>query len=62
MKKEVRNPKSKFVKVHCEKCKNEQVIFERAPRDVHCLICNEVLGTRTGGKLKITAKVIEVLE
>jgi len=48
MKKEVRNPKSKFLKVHCEKCKNEQIVFERSARDIHCLICNEVLGKSTG--------------
>jgi len=62
MKKEVRNPKSKFLKVHCEKCKNEQIVFERSARDIHCLICNEVLGKSTGGKVKLIAKVVEVLE
>jgi small subunit ribosomal protein S27e len=62
MKKQVRNPKSKFLKIRCEKCKNEQIVFERSSRDIHCLICNETLGKSSGGKLKLNVRVMEVLE
>ncbi len=56
-----KEPTSKFVKVKCEKCKNEQIIFEKASTIVTCLVCNDVLATPTGGKSKIIAKSLEVL-
>lgn len=52
---------SKFLKVKCGKCKNEQVIFEKPAEDVKCLVCGEVLAESTGGKAKINAKVLEVV-
>lgn len=53
--------KSKFVKVRCPKCKNEQIIFGKATSEVKCLICSSILAEPSGGKAKIKAKVIEVL-
>jgi small subunit ribosomal protein S27e len=47
---------SKFLRVKCEKCKNEQVIFERAARVVKCLVCGEVLARPTGGKAVINSE------
>jgi len=49
---------SKFVKVKCKKCKNEQVVFERPASAVRCLVCGEVLAKSTGGKAKIKTDVI----
>lgn len=54
-------PKSKFIKVRCNKCKNEQVIFGKCSTQVNCLVCNEVLATPSGGKSKIKGSVLEVL-
>ncbi len=45
-----RNQTSKFWKVKCEKCKNEQVVFSNATTKVVCLVCGEVLATPTGGQ------------
>lgn len=56
------NPTSKFVKVRCSKCKNEQIIFGKAASTVRCLVCEEVLATSTGGKAELTARVLEVLD
>ena len=53
---------SKFMKVRCTKCKNEQIIFGNASRVVNCLVCNTELAFRTGGKSKIAGRVLEVLE
>jgi small subunit ribosomal protein S27e len=55
-------PESKFVKVRCNKCKNEQVIFDSASNIVTCLVCNEEMAKPTGGKTQISARVLEVLE
>ncbi|MFH1972917.1 MAG: 30S ribosomal protein S27e [archaeon] len=50
-----------FIKVRC-KCKNEQVIFSKCASEVKCLVCDKTLAMPTGGKSKIEAQVIEVLE
>ena len=47
-----------FMKVKCEKCKNEQVIFERASSTVKCLVCGEVLAVPSGGKADIKGKIL----
>jgi small subunit ribosomal protein S27e len=52
---------SKFVRVKCEKCKNEQVIFTRASSVVKCLVCSDVLAEPTGGKALLKANVIQEL-
>ncbi|MDP6845706.1 MAG: 30S ribosomal protein S27e [Candidatus Nanoarchaeia archaeon] len=52
---------SKFLKVKCSKCKNEQIIFEKAAGDVTCSVCKELLAKSTGGKAKLIAKVIKEL-
>jgi len=54
--------KSKFIKVRCNKCKNEQIIFGKSSTRVICLVCGEELLEPTGGKSKIKARVLEVLE
>ncbi len=41
---------SKFIKVKCVKCNNEQVIFEKPATVVKCLVCGEVLSKPSGGK------------
>lgn len=55
-------PKSKFIKVRCSKCKNEQIIFGNASRVVLCLVCSKELSYPSGGKSRISARVLEVLE
>ena len=54
--------KSKFIKVRCSKCKNEQIIFGNSSNVITCLVCNKELAYPTGGKAKIAARVLEVLE
>jgi small subunit ribosomal protein S27e len=58
----IREPVSKFIKVRCPKCKNEQIIFGKASSEVTCLVCGRVIASPTGGKAKIKARVLEVLE
>lgn len=53
---------SKFVKVRCPKCKNEQIMFGKASSNVKCLVCGKELSESTGGKSKIKARILEVLE
>ena len=58
----IKEPSSKFVKLRCNNCKNEQIIFGKAPTVVNCLVCNTVLASPSGGKAKIKARILEVLE
>lgn len=55
-------PTSKFIKIRCNKCKNEQIIFEKASTQVKCLVCGEILAIPKGGKAEIKTTVLEILE
>ncbi|PIN70577.1 30S ribosomal protein S27e [Candidatus Woesearchaeota archaeon CG11_big_fil_rev_8_21_14_0_20_43_8] len=55
-------PNSKFIKIRCPKCKNEQIVFGKASIKVNCLVCGKVLASPTGGKAQIKARILEVLE
>ncbi len=48
----------KFLKMKCEKCKNEQVVFEKAVTPVKCLVCGELLAKPTGGRAEFLVKPI----
>ena len=58
----VKEPTSRFVKIRCPKCKNEQIMFAKASSKVKCLVCGKVLAEPTGGKSKIQARILEVLD
>ena len=55
-----KQPTSKFLEVVCPKCKNEQIIFNKASRKVTCLVCGNILSEPTGGMSKIKAKIAKV--
>jgi len=62
MKEIIPKPKSKFLKIVCSKCKNEQIIFNKANSNVKCLVCGSDVAEATGGKAKIKSKVVKVFE
>jgi len=51
---------SKFLKVMCLKCRNQQIIFEKASTIVRCLKCKEIIAIPTGGKAKL--QHVEIIE
>ncbi len=53
---------SRYVKIRCPKCKNEQIMFGKSSTNVKCLVCGKDLAESTGGKSKIKARILEVLE
>ena len=59
---DIREPTSKFIKIRCPKCKNEQIMFGKASSEIICLVCGKVLAESTGGKSKVKARILEVLE
>ena len=54
-------PKSRFLRVKCLNCGNQQIIFGCAATDVNCLVCGKILLQSTGGKARILTKILEVL-
>ncbi|MFA5105599.1 MAG: 30S ribosomal protein S27e [Candidatus Micrarchaeia archaeon] len=53
---------SKFLKVKCNECGNEQNIFGNSTNTVNCLVCGVVLAKPSGSRTKlIAAKVVKVL-
>jgi len=57
----IKETSSRFIKVKCQKCKNEQNIFGKVSTKVECLVCGEILAEPSGGKSVIHARVLEVL-
>ena len=55
------HPKSRFLRVKCLNCGNQQIIFGCAATDVECLVCGKTLLQSTGGKARILTKILEVL-
>ena len=54
-------PLSRFLRVKCLNCGNQQIIFGCSATDVECLVCGKTLLHSTGGKARILTKILEVL-
>jgi small subunit ribosomal protein S27e len=61
IKKLIPQPNSRFLRVKCLNCGNNQIIFGCAAHDVKCLVCGKTLLQSTGGKARILTKILEVL-
>jgi small subunit ribosomal protein S27e len=57
-----RKNRSRFIKVKCPDCENEQVVFEKASTTVSCVVCSKVLATPAGGKADLQAEILETFE
>jgi len=58
---ERKDPTSKFIKIRCPKCKNEQIMFGKPSSKIECLVCGKGLAGTTGGKSRVKARILEVL-
>jgi small subunit ribosomal protein S27e len=58
----MKKPDSKFIKVRCKDCENEQVLFNKASTPVSCHICGSKLTIPSSGKAKIKGEILEVIE
>jgi len=57
-----RKTRSRFLRVKCTDCENEQIVFDHASTSVKCNVCGRTLVVPRGGKAEITSEIIEVLE
>ncbi|MEM2143660.1 MAG: 30S ribosomal protein S27e [Candidatus Thorarchaeota archaeon] len=57
-------PTSRFLRVKCLDCDNEQIIFGCASTEVKCLKCGKLLARPSGGKARLepTARELEILQ
>lgn len=55
-------PRSRFLRVKCTDCENEQIIFSKASNAVKCVVCGRTLAEPRGGRANILSHIIEVLE
>ena len=54
-------PETSFLKVNCDRCNNEQVIFSAAAMKVKCLACDHTLAEPQASKAKLTVKKFKKL-
>lgn len=54
---EIPKPSSKFYKVNCKECGEQQVVFSHASTLVTCNSCGNVIASPTGSKAKIIGKI-----
>ena len=65
MKKEhiaIPEPKSKFQKISCKECQEENIVYSHVSSEVTCKSCGNVIATPTGSKAKIFGKVLGSVE
>ena len=55
-------PSSKFLRVKCPDCGNEQTLFSHATNSVYCNVCGAILAKPTGGKVEVKGEIIAVLD
>ena len=53
---------SKFLRIKCEDCGNEQIVFNRPSTAVRCLVCEKTVVEPKGGKGLVKTRILEVLE
>ncbi|MDG6220552.1 MAG: 30S ribosomal protein S27e [Candidatus Thermoplasmatota archaeon] len=53
---------SKFVKIKCPDCDNEQIVFTRASSKVSCQVCGATIAEPSGGRAKLKGEITQQLE
>lgn len=52
-------PRSKFFRVQCPECGNEQTVFSNVASVVKCTICGKELAFPTGGRSRIASEGVK---
>ncbi len=55
-------PRSKFLRVKCPDCGNEQLVFSHATTAVHCNVCGAILAEPAGGKATVKGEITAILD
>lgn len=54
-------PRSRFLRVKCLDCGNEQTVFSHSSSTVRCNVCGAVIAEPAGGKAKLHGEIVEVM-
>lgn len=54
-------PKSRFLRVRCPECGNEQIVYSSPSNIVKCNICKATLAMPTGGKARIEGEITAIM-
>ena len=54
-------PTSKFLKVKCGDCGNEQVVFSKPATRVACLVCGATIAEPNGGAAAVKGEIVAEL-
>ena len=55
-------PNSKFQKIKCSECEEEQVIYSHTTTVIKCNSCGNPIAQPTGSKAKLFGKISETVE
>ena len=55
-------PRSRFLRIKCPDCGNEQFVFSNATTPGHCNVCGAILAEPSGVNAKVKGEVTAVLE
>lgn len=55
-------PRSSFVKVECESCKNVKILYTYSTKAISCPSCNSELLINTGGQATINGNILETMD
>jgi small subunit ribosomal protein S27e len=50
-------PSSKFLKVKCKECNEENIVYSHASTKIACNSCGNTISEPTGSKAKINGKI-----
>ncbi len=54
----LRKQRSKFLRVQCNDCGNEQFVYSHASSAIKCQVCSKTLAVPRGGKAEIKAAIL----
>ncbi len=54
--------KSRFLKIKCLDCGNEQPVFNKCQTVAICLVCGASLSKPTGGHTEVRGEIINILD
>ncbi len=54
--------RSRFLRVKCSDCENEQLVYSHVSSVVRCKVCSKTLAVPRGGKAEIKTTILNVIE
>ena len=54
--------RTRFLRVRCSDCENEQLVYSHVSSVVRCKVCSKTLAVPRGGKAEIKVTILEVME